>query len=1806
MDDALEVLNGDSADRKQELIRELASEYGRICGYQILGNASCGFFERTDGLAPAIRQTGITSLTIILLNIVRFNSDTLAKPEFPGFLQRLKACCSNDIIYRDALAALLETEERLNLGNEFDTIKCEQGRKARSKKPHVLPLFNDLVDLPGSLSSEGKRHDNDSEAISDIAILPTAGEILSARKDFLPMNVVGAAHHLEGIQRVFDTQFRLLREDTTGPLRDAVRMVLDRWNTLANPPAEAGKKAMKKRTIQTEGGTFIRIYHNVAVSAIGFNYKGLSVVISFDQPAPVSGYAELDERKKWWEESKEFQEGSLLAMVNDKGEVTFLLISSRKVTIRQEDGSDPERTEYLAKDLASSQTRAAVTMSLADPSKTEDWQTIFNSVGEVYIQAVMVDFPGMLFAAFNPVLKCLQNLQRNPRMPFSKWIQLSSESEDQGDVLPPRFINNGTAPSPTLDLKCLAKDNFPLSFNILNPPTIQQLREHTTLDEGQSISLLSALQREIVLIQGPPGTGKSYVGIQLAKILWSNKDKLTLGPIICVCYTNHALDQFLEELLDAGISKIVRMGSRSKSERIQQECMNLWDLTRGAESTRTEKHNIWELRTKLEDVEQKMQDLCRKANNVYSDDVLKVHLLSNYPKLYQLFYPSDVDEDGWKKVRNKKSDAYRFPISTWAYASNARGISFPGGRQVSFDDLIALGDDVLRLAGPYRQFIYDTWVREMREEMAEEFLQHARKYLRLAEAKDICMKEKEKRTLERMDVIGVTTTGLATNSTLLRSLAAKVLICEEAAEVLEAHVLTALLPSVEHAILIGDHMQLRPTVANYSLSAESRQGALYRLDESLFERLAKPKSEGGGGMPVAQLDTQRRMFPSISELVRSTLYPKLKDYPSTAEYPPVVGMSKRLFWLDHKVFEDAIGGDDPTNTSKTNQWEAGMVVSLVRHILRQGVYQKKRVAVLTPYLGQLRILKKRLSAGYELLLDDRDQAELDLQDQLEEDAENEGGTPGVGTKDAAASDSQQVVKHGKLLDALRIATVDNFQGEEADIIIISLVRSNPKNNCGFLKTSNRINVLLSRARHGMYIIGNSETSKHVKMWADVIQILERGGNKGSALGLVCPRHPEKQIEVKTAEDFVRYSPEGGCDERCDKRLGCGHACIAKCHSVPMHENSKCMETCTRQHAVCGHSCPKKCHQPCGDCKDPVYNITLPCGHTLEQMFCSDSRRLETFPCPYKVQKKGAWCDHTITMGCGTDPKNVFCRVGLCGDHLPCGHTCSKRCGECRTAKTEGLSVEQKHPVCPQICAMLATKPVMREVTALRATNRAPFNVLIAGAPNPAQHRVPLVPRPVNGVVLTKKRHACSRALHPACPALCGEECPESAYCQLCASSEVLNQQVDMILFDTYGNTDVNEDPIIVLPCKHIFTMSTLDGHLRLSSCYELDQLGVPSKAKPFTVDPDSETIKGCPSCRGSLRSINRYNRIIKKAVLDESTKKFVSGAHAEYTKLCEAVQIFETKLKLNLDSQQTPFDAKIKHVTKHPDVVKLRTRLEVHQNMCTEAEQPYGKTRSLIVDAIRRRNIPDSFHVDETVIQTTCSLRARSLALQFHQVRVAGLREISLKPAVTPKHVTDIGQELANLANKYAKESRGLVVAAEQAMSHAIEVEARLFWAHFELLALHYPKDPKKKTGTQTQTENAEKTEKHRLATLDVQRASLESCLAKCDQYVGTLGKYKARAEKSLKMVNGEPFYTGVTDEERQAVYNAMNVEFRGSGHWYRCANGHPFTIGECGMPMELATCPECGAAVGGQGHTAVAGVTVDENMETAFRNMGI
>ena len=530
--------------------------------------------------------------------------------------------------------------------------------------------------------------------------------------------------------------------------------------------------------------------------------------------------------------------------------------------------------------------------------------------------------------------------------------------------------------------------------------------------------------------------------------------------------------------------------------------------------------------------------------------------------------------------------------------------------------------------------------------------------------------EVNRRALTQADVVGITTTSLARNIETLRHIGAKVIICEEAAEVMEPHLMSALMPGVEHIVQIGDHRQLRPQIQNYSLSLETSSGKSWQLDRSQFERRAMGEP-GLRPAPIAQLNMQRRMRPEISQLIRG-VYPKLQDHESVMNMPGIVGMRDTLFWLDHRHGEDT--RDDGSRVkSYSNQWEVDMATALVRHLVRQGDYSSNDIALLTPYTGQLRKFRASLGKDFEICLSERDLETLKAEEGLVNDADEE-------------ESHRQSLEKKPLLQTLRLAIVDNFQGEEAKVVIVSLVRSNSMRKVGFLRTENRINVLLSRAQQGLYLIGNSETYLNVPMWADVHAQLAGANRVGTEIALCCPRHPDVALLCAEPLDFERMSPEGGCTLPCTRRLEpCGHQCEAKCHSSVMHDGLTCCKPCPRIRPDCGHECPKLCGQECGPCMFKISDVTLPCGHGKEMLRCHQMSDLAAIKCDVKMDKTAPRCGHTVHISCSIDVTSATFRCPEpCTEILSCGHGCGGFCGRCRREADGGMS-SFEHPKCTKKC-----------------------------------------------------------------------------------------------------------------------------------------------------------------------------------------------------------------------------------------------------------------------------------------------------------------------------------------------------------------------------------------------------------------------------------------------------------------------------------------------------------------------------------------
>ena len=154
------------------------------------------------------------------------------------------------------------------------------------------------------------------------------------------------------------------------------------------------------------------------------------------------------------------------------------------------------------------------------------------------------------------------------------------------------------------------------------------------------------------------------------------------------------------------------------------------------------------------------------------------------------------------------------------------------------------------------------------------------------------------------------------------------------------------------------------------------KGDGYDIDRSLFERLVIE------GHPYCALSKQHRMRSEISAFVRHLTYPDLTDGPGTESRPPIRGLQKTVIFIDHNHPEDDDSNlFDPKHvgatTSKKNKFEVDMIVKIVRYLKQQG-YDSSEITVLTPYLGQLVVLREGLGASNEVAFSEMDTEELQV------------------------------------------------------------------------------------------------------------------------------------------------------------------------------------------------------------------------------------------------------------------------------------------------------------------------------------------------------------------------------------------------------------------------------------------------------------------------------------------------------------------------------------------------------------------------------------------------------------------------------------------------------------------------------------------------------------------------------------------------------------------------------------------------------------------------------------------------------------
>lgn len=294
--------------------------------------------------------------------------------------------------------------------------------------------------------------------------------------------------------------------------------------------------------------------------------------------------------------------------------------------------------------------------------------------------------------------------------------------------------------------------------------------------------------------------------------------------------------------------------------------------------------------------------------------------------------------------------------------------------------------------------------------------------------------------LKEADVICTTCIGAASSE--LRNIDFPVVFLDEASMATEPASLIPLMKGSQHVVLIGDHKQLPPVI-------RSREAQIRGLNISLFERLTEE-----GVVPSIMLDMQYRMHPEISRFPSSEFYARsLKDgtvdsggnvlaqlHPPVSEHLVVnalTGDKPSVVFLDHDGLEAT------KDRSKINVTDAAIVCAVLEDLLcRNENLRGKDIGVISPYIAQISLLNYLLNVDP----DHRDRFRKAL----------------------GSSRAEELAQ-------IEVKTVNGFEGRQKEVVLFSTVRNNAAGTLGFLADRRRLNVGLTRARRGLFVIGGLAT-----------------------------------------------------------------------------------------------------------------------------------------------------------------------------------------------------------------------------------------------------------------------------------------------------------------------------------------------------------------------------------------------------------------------------------------------------------------------------------------------------------------------------------------------------------------------------------------------------------------------------------------------------------------------------------------------------------------------------------------------------------
>ncbi|GFS95954.1 NFX1-type zinc finger-containing protein 1 [Nephila pilipes] len=1077
-----------------------------------------------------------------------------------------------------------------NVANELKSMRIQNLQEVQDEY-QKLKKEVDKYDRPSPGSDED---DDEAGLFRQLSIVPKDNDIVNVILSDLPCNKIDGPY--SSVNQYLSVHFRLMREDMIRSFRDCIKM--------CENPSEAVKSGC-------------RIYE--------------SVKVQFPPKYDTSGicYTIQVQTNKVMDLTTVLMPGSMVCLTPDSFQTVYfaILTSNPKGSGKTKQCTSEIRLDELFDNVL----KKDVEYLMFEPNAYfECYRHVLSAIKGFnknnlpladFLVFLDFDKPEPEYLACPEIIenqkyclheKCdesnLKSCSENCRILNEKLSDNKSELCIESKLKNNKCDRSVRIDSFKEDLDDESKSDISDDCKVFNPlccdewPTAADLK----LDDQQLEAFKVALTNKVAVIQGPPGTGKTFMGVKIVKTLLCN---VPLTPIIICCLTNHALDQFLERIL-VFEKKIIRLGLQSESGLLEPH--NLENLCLAAKQSCDENTHLTmigllkkslnllqELAPQLPEKRSgnydehfvKCKKLCKNLNDLFSDLMLCKDKYLDDSTLNKI-----IREENKKQLRegsSNNSKVLSFNVLEWLCCSRTSELyekcedRFNKLKKKKFDPFLYNQDvNVWSLKLNERYEFFFNWRKNYLCHLEEEIKVHQDDLVHLQQ-QPYKGREPDPLKIDILKsafVIGVTTTGAAKYRDLLRCTNATIMIVEEAAQVLESHIIASLLPTTQHLILIGDHKQLRPLPSNHELSE------VYNLKISMFERLFN------NGCPSATLVSQHRMKPCIADLlVQDHLYDELKSYKNVYEYEEILGVKSSVYFLDHSSPES----ESSSSTSLSNKHEAQMIVSLTKYLCKQD-YTEDLITILAAYSAQI----------------------LLIEEYLKEENMN-----------------------------VKVTTVDNYQGEENDIVLISFVRGNKYGRIGFLSENNRVNVALSRARKGMFCFGNfSLYAEKSELWKCIVDKL-KPEKIGPELPLQCKQHSTTTF-VNDSDQILQLI-QRGCSEKCGFKLPCGHLCVRKCHYDDAdHSRYDCPLPCEKVIAD-GRKCNRLCFERCKSVKK--LNVTLKCTHRARQR--KDGSVISI--CVVEEQKLLP-CGHVDTVLCSSDISTHKCRKSV-SVPLSCGHKKDVHC-----------------------------------------------------------------------------------------------------------------------------------------------------------------------------------------------------------------------------------------------------------------------------------------------------------------------------------------------------------------------------------------------------------------------------------------------------------------------------------------------------------------------------------------------------------------